>query len=151
METCLESEQLESSEQFVELKLETLVPVANKDFTLAKFSQVSFEQIQHSRQIVVASRDKSIKPELLYSKQYWRTDNHHSACTLIMQNFGWGVLPLEMLNENPQLKKQLKILDLIDFTPKFEYFVDLVWSRESELGAAARFLIQHIRNQRKKV
>ncbi len=56
-----------------------------------------------------------------------------------------------MLNENPQLKKQLKILDLLDFTPKFEYFVDLVWSRESELGAAARFLIQHIRNQRKKV
>ncbi|HJE76158.1 MAG TPA: hypothetical protein K8U94_12965, partial [Acinetobacter johnsonii] len=25
-----------------------------------------------------------------------------------------------------------------------------VWSRESELGAAARFLIQYIRNQRKK-
>ena len=72
-----------------------------------------------------------------------------------MQNFGWGVLPLEMLNENPQLKTQLKtqlkILDLLDFTPKFEYFVDLVWSRESELGAAARFLIQYIRNQRKKV
>ena len=146
-----EREQLESSEQFVELKLETLVPVANKDFILAQFPQVSFEQIQHSRQIVVASRDKSIKPELLYSKQYWRTDNHHSACALIMQNFGWGVLPLEMLNENPQLKKQLKILDLLDFTPKFEYFVDLVWSRESELGAAARFLIQYIRNQRKKV
>ncbi|NEU36265.1 LysR family transcriptional regulator, partial [bacterium LRH843] len=49
-----EREQLESSEQFVELKLETLVPVANKDFILAQFPQVSFEQIQHSRQIVVA-------------------------------------------------------------------------------------------------
>jgi hypothetical protein len=60
-----------------------------------------------------------------------------------------GCFTLEMLNENPQLKTQLKILDLLDFTPKFEYFVDLVWSRESELGAAARFLIQHIRNQRK--
>ena len=42
-------------------------------------------------------------------------------------------------------------MELYDFTPKFEYYVDLVWSRESELGAAARFLIQYIRNQRKKV
>src|SRR5690606_23917516 len=144
-----EREQLENREQFVELKRETLVPVANKAFDLAQYPQVSFEQILQSRQIVVASRDKSIKPELLYSKQYWRTDNHHSACALIMQNFGWGVLPLEMLNENPILKKHLKVLDLLDFTPKFEYFVDLVWSRENQLSAAARFLINHIRKQRK--
>jgi len=41
-------------------------------------------------------------------------------------------------------------LKLYDFTPKFEYFVDLVWSRESELGAAARFLIEYIRDQRQK-
>lgn len=53
-----------------------------------------------------------------------------------------------MFNENPELKHKLKILDLLDFTPKFEYFVDLVWSRESNLGSAARFLINHIRNQR---
>ena len=145
-----EREQLESNEQFVELKREVLVPVSSKKFELAKFDHVSFEQILQSRQIVVASRDKSIKPELLYSKSYWRTDNHHSACSIILQNLAWGVLPLEMFNENPELKHQLKILNFSDFTPKFEYFVDLVWSRESQLGAAARFLINHIRNERKK-
>ena len=47
-----------------------------------------------------------------------------------------------------ELKNKLKVLDLLDFTPRFEYYVDLVWSRESELGAAARFLIEHIRKQR---
>ncbi len=67
---------------------------------------------------MVASRDKSIKPELLYSKQYWRTDNHHSACALIMQNFGWGVLPLEMLNENPQLKNAAQNIRSAGFHPE---------------------------------
>ncbi|ENW07470.1 LysR family transcriptional regulator [Acinetobacter beijerinckii] len=143
-----EREQLDSREQFVELKREALVPVLAKNHPLAQLENVSFEQMVQTRQIVVASRDNSIKPELLFSKDYWRTDSHHSACMMIVRNLGWGVLPLEMFNENPELKKKLKILELYDFTPKFEYFVDLVWSRESELGAAARFLIDHIRAQR---
>ena len=144
-----EREQLESNEQFIELKRQALVPVASQDYLLAQYAKISFEQILQSRQIVVASRDRSIKPELLYSKNYWRTDNHHSACAMILQNLGWGVLPEAMLNENPLLKQQLKILNFTDFTPKFEYFVDLVWNRESQQGAAARFLINHIRNLRK--
>jgi DNA-binding transcriptional LysR family regulator len=133
-----EREQLDSREQFVELKREALVPVIAKINPLAELDKVSFEQMVQTRQIVVASRDNTIRPELLYSKDYWRTDNHHSACMMIVRNLGWGVLPLEMFNENPELRKKLKILDLYDFTPKFEYYVDLVWSRESELGAAAR-------------
>ncbi|MFW2055195.1 LysR family transcriptional regulator [Acinetobacter haemolyticus] len=145
-----EREQLDSREQFVELKREALVPVISNIHPLAQLKQVSFEQMVQTRQIVVASRDNRIKPELLFAKDYWRTDNHHSACMMIVRNLGWGVLPLEMFNENPELKKKLKILKLYDFTPKFEYFVDLVWSRESELGAAARFLIEYIRDQRQK-
>ncbi|MDH0030029.1 MULTISPECIES: LysR family transcriptional regulator [unclassified Acinetobacter] len=143
-----EREHLDSREQFVELKREALVPVIAKNHPLAQLKQVSFEQMVQTRQIVVASRDHTIKPELLFSKDYWRTDNHHSACMMIVRNLGWGVLPLEMFNENPELKKKLKIMELYDFTPKFEYYVDLVWSRESDLGAAARFLIEHIRTQR---
>ncbi|WP_445115599.1 LysR family transcriptional regulator [Acinetobacter sp. WZC-1] len=143
-----EREHLQSSEQFVELKRISLVPVAAWEHPLAQSEQVSFEQILQSRQIVVASRDRHIRPELLYSKKYWRTDNHHSACTMILQQLGWGVLPSDMLDENPIFKKQLKILNFSDFTPRFEYYVDLVWSRENALGAAARFLIDHIRNQR---
>ena len=144
-----EREQLESREQFVELKREVLVPVIAIDSPLAIFEQIKYEQILQHRQIVVASRDRSTKPDLLFSKKYWRTDNNHSACAMIMQGLGWGILPLEMLNQNPHLQQQLKILDFLDFSPKFEYFIDLVWSRESELGAAAHFLIDHIRNTRK--
>ncbi|MGH1400758.1 MAG: LysR family transcriptional regulator [Acinetobacter tandoii] len=144
-----EREQLQSGEQFVELKRETLIAVASKQHPLAQHEKISYEQLLQSRQIVVASRDRSLKPELLFSKNYWRTDNHHSSCAMILQNLGWGVLPYEMLNENPALQQQLKILNFQDFSPKFEYSVDLVWSRESQLGAAARFLIEHIRNNKK--
>lgn len=144
-----EREQLDSREQFVELKREALIPVISINHPIAQLNKVSFEQMVQTRQIVVASRDNTIKPELLFSKEYWRTDNHHSACMMIVRNLGWGVLPLEMFNENPELKKKLKVLEIYDFTPKFEYYVDLVWSRESNLGAAAQFLIEHIRKQRK--
>ena len=144
-----EREQLDSREQFVELKREALIPVISINHPIAQLNKVSFEQMVQTRQIVVASRDNTIKPELLFSKEYWRTDNHHSACMMIVRNLGWGVLPLEMFNENPELKKKLKVLEIYDFTTKFEYYVDLVWSRESNLGAAAQFLIEHIRKQRK--
>lgn len=144
-----EREQLETREQFVELKKESLVAVAAKSHPLSQHAQVSYEEIINSRQIVVASRDSKIKPELLFSKFYWRTDNHHSAYRLIKQGLGWGILPIEMLHEHPHIQEQLYILNLYDFTPKFDYFVDLVWSRETKLGKAAHFLINHIRNQRK--
>ena len=144
-----EREQLESREQFVELKREALVAVAAIDSPLAQCEQVSYEQILQSRQIAIASRDRTLKPELLFSKKYWRTDNNHSACAMIMQGLGWGILPVEMLNQNPHIKQKLKILNFLDFSPKFEYFVDLVWSREHQLGAAAHFLINHVRNLRK--
>lgn len=143
-----EREHLDNREQFVELKREALIPVISNSHPLASQNQVSYEQILTTRQIVVASRDETLKPELLFSKHYWRTDNHHSACLMILRNLGWGVLPQEMFKENPELKNNLKVLDLLDFTPRFEYYVDLVWSRESELGAAARFLIEYIRKQR---
>ncbi|OTG81852.1 LysR family transcriptional regulator [Acinetobacter sp. ANC 4558] len=144
-----EREQLNSSEQFIELKAETLIPVASIHHELSQYEQVNYDQIMQSRQIVVASRDRNIKPELLFSTQSWRTDNHHSACSLILRGLGWGVLPLDMIHENPTLKEKLKILNILDFTPTFEYFVDLVWSRENELGMAALFLINHIKNKRK--
>lgn len=143
-----EREHLDNREQFVELKREALIPVISNHHPLASQNQVSYEQILTTRQIVVASRDETLKPELLFSKHYWRTDNHHSACLMILRNLGWGVLPQEMFKENPELKNKLKVLDLLDFTPRFEYYVDLVWSRESELGAAARYLIEYIRTQR---
>ena len=143
-----EREHLDHREQFIEITKESLVPVASIEHPLAQTSTVKFEDILTARQIVVASRNSTIQPELLFSKNYWRTDSHHSACKMILKNLGWGVLPSEMLNYNPKFNQQLKILDIQDFNPKFEYYIDLVWSRESQLGAAAQFLIEYARSHR---
>ena len=126
-----EREQLETREQFIELKREVLVAVAAKQHPLSQFHQVSYEQILQNRQIVVASRDRSIKPELLFSRNYWRTDNHHSACSMIQQGLGWGVLPLEMINEQPHLQEQLQILHLLDFTQNLNILS--IWSGAGKL------------------
>ncbi len=72
------------------LKREALVPVAAIHAPLAAFEQVSYEQILQSRQIIVASRDRTLKPELLFSKKYWRTDNNLSACADDYARFGLG-------------------------------------------------------------
>lgn len=144
-----EREHLQSGEQFIEVSQESLIPVAQMSSPLAQLEQISFAQIQQQRQIVVASRERHLVPELLFSRCYWRTDHHDTACRLILQGLGWGILPTAMLTENPYLNSQLKVLNFADFTPKFTYFMDLVWSRESQLGQAAHFLINHIQNHRK--
>ena len=75
---------------------------------------------------MVASRDETLKPELLFSKHYWRTDNHHSACLMILRNLGWGVLPQEMFKENPELNNKLKALDVFDL--RLDLNITLIWS-----------------------
>ena len=112
-------------------------------------TKISLHELQQQRQIVVASRERELVPELSYSQNTWHTDHHDSAARLILQGLGWGVLPLKMLQENPHLASQLKILDLRDFTPQFTYFMDLVWRSDRPLGQAAQFLIQYLQNHRK--
>lgn len=145
-----EREHLQSAEQFVEVEAQTLVPVAAVAHPLATYASIGFNQLQQYRQIVVASRQQERRPELSYSKEVWHTDHHDSACRLILQGLGWGILPLQMLQENPHLASQLKVLPLSDFSPQLTYFMDLVWRRDRALGQAAQFLIHHIQNCRKK-
>ena len=55
-----------------------------------------------------------------------------------------------MLQQNPLLYTQLKILDILDITPQLDYYIDLVWNKEARLGQASQFLIDHVRSQRLK-
>ncbi|MCG2572307.1 LysR family transcriptional regulator [Acinetobacter sp. ME22] len=145
-----ERESLDHRESFIELKQETLVPVVSLQHPLAQQQQISLETLRYYRQVIVTARDRHIKPELLFSSQYWRTDNHQLALSLILKNLGWGLLPLTMLQQNPLLYTQLKILDILDITPQLDYYIDLVWNKEARLGQASQFLIDHVRSQRLK-
>lgn len=142
-----EREFLDQRELFIELKRETIIPVVSKKHMLAQIEAPTLEQLQQQRQIMVTSRDKHIKPDLLFSQNYWRTDHHHVALSLIQQGLGWGILPLELFKQQPQLYEHIKVLDIQEFTAQMEYYVDLVWSKETELGLASQFLIDYVRNQ----
>lgn len=145
-----EREYLDHRESFIELKRETIVPVVSLSHSLAKQNQIPLETLQRHRQVIVTGRDQHLKPELLFSTQYWRTDNHQLALSLILKNLGWGLLPLTMLEQNPHLYTQLKILDILEITPQLEYYIDLVWNKEAQLGQASQFLIDFVRQQRVK-
>lgn len=140
-------EKVRFNEQFIELKTETLVPVISKAHSLSLLSSVRFEDLEQVRQIVVMGRNTQ-KMNLIYSKDYWTTDNHYSASQLVLQKLGWAILPRRMFEENPSLQYQLKIIDLLDFSPHFQYFIDLVWNKEGKTGKAMQFLIEYIRKQK---
>lgn len=144
-----ERETLDYREEFIEILKETMVPIISHQHPLAQKSIVSADDLRQQRQIIVTSRDCTIKPELLFSNDYWRTNHYHIAVSLIERKLGWGLLPLEVL-DNTQIKQQLKILEIEEFSAKFEYFVDLVWSKENVLGLASQFLISHAKQQRHK-
>ena len=63
-----EREQLDSREQFVELKREALIPVISINHSIAQLNKVSFEQMVQTRQIVVASRDNTISQNSYFLK-----------------------------------------------------------------------------------
>lgn len=144
-----EREILDYREEFVELLQESIVPIVSQSHPLAKKNVISAEELRQQRQIIVTSRDRTVKPELLFSTDYWRTDHYHIALSLIQRDLGWGLLPPEVLKD-PSLTKELKVLTIEEFSGKFEYFVDLVWSKEKTLGLASQFLIEYVKQQRNK-
>lgn len=145
-----EREILDHREEFVELFSETIVPIAHHSHPLAQLKRVTLQDLFNYRQIIVTTRNHTVKPELLFSKTYWRTNQHHLALSMIQQGLGWGFIPIESLKIKDQNSIQLNTLDLKEFTSKLSYFVDLVWYKENALGLASQFLIAYAKQQHNK-
>ncbi|GAB3042665.1 LysR family transcriptional regulator [Acinetobacter apis] len=145
-----EREILDHREEFVELLTESIVPIAHQSHPLAQLEQVSMQDLFNFRQIIVTTRDNTVKPELLFSKMYWRTNQHHLALSMIQHGLGWGFIPMESLKMTDQDAKHLKKLNIQEFTAKLTYFVDLVWHKENALGLASQFLIAYAKQQHNK-
>ncbi|MBF7687151.1 HTH-type transcriptional regulator AceR [Acinetobacter rathckeae] len=143
-----EREVLDYRENFVELFHESIVPVVSRNHPLSSLKSVSLEDLDQYRQIVVTSRQLKIQPELLFSKTYWRTNQHHLAVSMIQEGLGWGFLPLRSLQHIDQRKDKIQTLNVINFTEKLNYFVDLVWHKEHAHGVASQFLINYVKKQR---
>lgn len=148
-----EREQYTPTEQFLELTQESLVPIASVQHPLSRLNKIDNATLRDHRQIVIGQHHltnttSQTPQELVFSRDAWFTDNQHSALQLIQQHIGWGILPLSLLNQFPDWQKEFKILALTEFSPRFDYYVDLVWRKDQAYGMAAQFFLQQLRKMK---
>ncbi len=140
-----ERTEYDGRENFQEVLSEQLVAVVAYDHPLAQQQQKTHLQgLMNIRQIVVASRDQpQIKPRLLISHLFWRTDSHIAALNLVIKGLGWTILPQTLVQPYVGQKK-LFILETTNFNNAFPLCVDLVWSKQHPLGLAAHYMIKMV-------
>jgi len=101
-------------------------------------------QLLSTRQIVVASRDRSVvDPRFVLARHRWRTDTPVAALSLILAELGWGWLPRNYIR--PQLERgELVEMRFENLSNELQLWVDVVWSKSRPLGLAARKFVERI-------
>lgn len=144
-----ERSEFDGRESFQEIEQEELIAVAAPQHLLFRQVQpIHLDLLNQHRQIVVASREHHIKPRLLWSHHYWRTDNNLVAVNLCLKGLGWCILPQTFVMPYLQAGTLLK-LDIDNLTNSFPLCVDIVWSNQYPQGQVAQYLIQQIIQQQR--
>lgn len=141
-----ERAEYDGGENFQEVLSEQLVAVVASTHPLAQVAgSVTSQDLIQVRQIVVASREQPhLKPRLLMSSRFWRTDSHIAALNLVLKGVGWAILPKTLIQ--PYVEQQrLYALEPSNFNNAFPLCVDLVWSEQHPLGTAAQAMIAMVR------
>lgn len=149
---------IDGREEFQEMGQETLVAVMSPQYRPwkqaveaqgADNASLSVEQLAHTRQILVASRDpQQTDLRFVFSRQLWRTDSHLAALSLINAGLGWGWLPRSLVDSHIHagLLMEIPVENISNGT---NLFVDWVWSRERALGLGAQRFIALMQARRK--
>lgn len=138
--------QFDGREGFQELMREKLIAVISPEHPVLQDQQkITQTDLAHLRQIVVASRNQpEVLPRLLWSHQFWRTDNHLAALNLVLSGVGWALLPQTFVA--PYFTQQrLSQLKVDSFNLEFPLCVDLVWSKQNPRGLAAQYVIDWVK------
>lgn len=140
-----ERAEYDGRENFQEVLSEQLIAVVAANHPLAQQPDVDFQTLMQTRQLVVASRDQPhLKPRLLMSNFFWRTDSHIAALSLVLKGVGWAILPRTLVQPDVE-HKRLRALQPDSFNNSFPLCVDLVWSEQHALGIAARSMIAMVK------
>lgn len=141
-----ERAEYDGGENFQEVLSEQLVAVVATTHPLAQVADsINSQDLMQVRQIVVASRDQPhLKPRLLMSSMFWRTDSHIAALQLVLKGVGWAILPKTLIQSYIE-QQRLHALAPDNFNNAFPLCVDLVWSEQHALGTAARAMISMVK------
>ncbi len=141
-----ERAEYDGGENFQEVLSEQLIAVAVKAHPLVQAERdIQLQDLMQTRQIVVASREQPhLRPRLLMSSLFWRTDSHIAALNLVLKGVGWAILPWTLVQ--PYIEQQrLFALQPDNFNNSFPLCVDLVWSSQHPLGVAAHAMIAMVK------
>lgn len=154
---AFERERVDEREAFEEVGSELLVATMAASHPLVSqgggpgVRRLRLEDLLDMRQIVVASRDGSLDPRYVISRQVWRTDSQHATLSLVQAGLGWAYLPRALVQRqvNPaQPGEELVEIDFDNISNKLRMWIDVVWSRERPLGLGARRYIELMRQTR---
>ena len=115
--------------------------VVHKDHPLAKFEEVTFEQLSQYRNLVYSPLQNVLPTsEYLRGPRQWRMESYLNLIHMLSSGLGWATVPKQVLSDS-KVKGELVELHLTSY-PFTEWMVgvDLIWSTEHRLGKAAEWL-----------
>ncbi len=141
-----EREKVDEREAFEEVGSELLVASLAASHPLARAGarRLRMEDLLDMRQIVMASRDASLDPRYVVSRQVWRTDSQHATLSLVQAGLGWAYLPRVLVQPLAAAGSVVEI-KFDNISNQLRLWVDMVWSRERPLGLGARRYIELMR------
>lgn len=124
-----------------------MLPVASPAHALAKFDQISEQDLRQHRQIVI--RDSGTKREQsagwLLAEQRWTFSHFSSSIEAVKSGLGFAFLP------NGRIQKELELGELkplaLDFGNKRTVPIHLVLVDQSYAGPAAKALAEEIKRE----
>jgi len=132
---------IDGEEHFQEVAQETFVAVLSPTHPLLGNGQsrpIRDEDLLHERQVVVAGRHSpEVDKRISISRIQWRTDSPVAALQMIENGLGWGWLPKEFA-QSALASGRLVMIPSANFTNVLNLWIDVVWSKTTPLGAAAR-------------
>lgn len=104
--------------------------------------QLREDDLLHTRQILVASRDLGqTDARFVFARHHWRTDSHLAALGLIEAGLGWGWQPRTLVQ--PRMAAGTLVeMPLENLSNGTKLWVDVVWSKQRPLGLGARRFVE---------
>jgi DNA-binding transcriptional LysR family regulator len=135
---------LDDREAFQEVGQEVLVAVASPSHPLVAGGPPTMADLIGSRQIAVASRDRSrADPRLLLARNLWRTESHLATLGLVQKGLGWAFVPRSMAA--PMIAAgELAAIAFQDMSNELRLWVDVVWRSDRPQGLGARRYLELI-------
>ncbi|MFC1503692.1 LysR family transcriptional regulator substrate-binding protein, partial [Pseudomonadota bacterium] len=117
------------------------------DHPLASYSQVSWQDLQQHRQILVTGRYGQDQQRWRVADVVWQTENAISAMQLTRSGIGWTALPAEMVRDVIESGSLTQLA--LDFESQpWRQGVDVAWSTQQALGPAAKALLKLLKQIR---